>query len=81
MKCKKCNKELEFIPNFVHEDIEINEDRIDDVWLCECGALHYKENGWDVYEFSAMPTNFLYVPQVSDMQLIKNQIKEEEYAK
>jgi hypothetical protein len=78
MKCKKCNKELEFIPNFVHEDIELNIDRTDDVHLCECGALHYKEDGWDVYEFSAMPTDFLYVKQVSDQELSKSKIKESE---
>ena len=81
MKCKRCKSELEFIPNYTHEDIETNEDRTDSVWLCECGTLHYKENGCDVYEFSAMPESYLYVKQVTDYDIaLENKLKEKEYA-
>jgi len=81
MKCKRCKNELEFIANYTHEDIETNEDRIDDTHVCSCGALHYKENGCDVYEFSATPKNYLYVKQVTDYDIaLENKLKEKEYA-
>lgn len=80
MNCKNCGNELEFIPNYTHEDIETNIDRIDDVWLCSCGTLHYKENGCNVYEFSAMPKIYSYVEPVTDYQVAINKIKEKEYA-
>jgi len=52
--CKNCFKtNLEFIPNFIHECVETNEDSTHDVWECkDCGAIHYKEGEYDVYEFS-----------------------------
>ena len=53
MKCKKCGNTTEFIPNYIHEDIETNENRTDDVWRCSlCESLHYVENGYNVFEFT-----------------------------
>ena len=53
MKCKNCGNETKFIPNYIHEDIELNIDRTDDVHLCSmCGALYYRENGYNVLEYT-----------------------------
>ena len=82
MKCKKCNNELEFIPNYVHEDIETNLDVTHDVHKCLiCESLHYKENGYDITEIPVRETRFTYVAQKSDYDVALIKMKEkEEYA-
>ena len=53
MICKNCGNKTEFIPNFVHECIETNEDVVHDCYVCPvCTSLHYKEDGYNVFEFT-----------------------------
>lgn len=81
MKCKNCGNELEFIPNYTHECIELNVDRTDDVWLCvNCDALHWKEGEYNIFQKPVREQKFLYVAQTTDYQVAINKIKEKEYA-
>ena len=53
MNCKNCNSSLKFIPNYLHESVETNEEVTNDVNLCNsCGALHYVEDGYNVFEYT-----------------------------
>jgi uncharacterized protein with PIN domain len=81
MKCKNCGNELEFIPNYTHEDIETNLDRTDDVWVCvKCDALHWKEGEYNIFQKPVREQIFKYNALKSDYEVAVIKMKEKEYA-
>lgn len=79
MKCKNCGNDTNFIPNFVHESVEENLEVTHDVHECPlCYSIHYKENGYEVFE------KFVNIKPVEIKMLVTDYNvatkKEEEYA-
>ena len=81
MICKNCGNKTEFIPNFVHECVETNEEVKNDVWKCPlCEAIHYVEDGYNVLEYTPKILELSKTIKgfVTDYDVALNKMKENE---
>ncbi len=80
--CKWCGGELEFIPGYVHESVETNEDVVHDVWKCRdenCETLHYYEDGYFAFEhlMNINRLSYDYKPLKTDYQVAREKMQRE----
>lgn len=78
---KMCeNQVLEFLPKFVHESVETNEEVVHDAWRCnECKTLYYFENGCQVKELVFfVGEKYTHIGQKSDYDIAIQKKREQE---